>query len=584
MKLTAIISKIAAAALVAAAALSFTSCDKTPQVQLPSLKAAFGSDSYTVEPGGTISLAFVVNGHDNVDIDVTATASNPRAAVTVKNPLMYQGEVVFTAPAVSSGEVVVVTLRASDSNGRSVDVTTDVEVSASTELAIGYDIDVRSLAAKPGDSFEIPFTLSGIGAAVLSEPEVSASPSAWTVKCSAIKDGKGTLTLTAPAALTESVTVNFSIKDDYNRVATSNLTIAVVPVTETEGAANSYIVKPGSTIGIKAVEGNSATALTFNNASLLWQDKAGLVKSVSASPSAGVIVVVLNPSVSGNAVVTAKNNDEVVWSWHLWVTDYDPDEDPFSYTAKSGKTYVFMDRNLGAMNNTKYSAGALGLLYQWGRKDPFVGSSDVQSAIPVVKYDIDGNEVPDVAEERPVYNDNTSTNLQLAIQNPNTFYHAPASAYPVVDWLTDKAALQENDFWGGISGYKTKYDPCPEGWMVPPSGELWDFRTEFKKDGGLTTDGKYDPSYPWYIEYDDAYSIGFRYKDKTTGKEYWWPFCGTRHPNKGDLERVNSGAQYCTSTNSGSTVNFVILAWGNPTSVFQLNRTYGSSVRCIREK
>ncbi len=584
MKLTAIISKITAAALLAAAALSFTSCDKTSQVDLPSLKAAFGSDSYTVEPGGTISLAFVVNGHENVDVDVTATASNPRATVTVKNPLMYQGEVAFKAPAVSSGEVIVVTLRASDNNGRSIEATTNVEVSSSSELAIGYDIDVRSFAAKPGDNFVIPFTLSGIGAAVLSEPEVSVSPSSWTVKCSSIADGKGTLTLTAPATLTESVTLNFSIKDDYDREATSNLTIGVVPVTETEGAANSYIVKPGSTIGIKAVEGNSTTALTFNNASLLWQDKSGLVKSVSASPSAGVIVVVLNPSVSGNAVVTAKNNDEVVWSWHLWVTDYDPGEDPFSYTAASGNTYVFMDRNLGAMNNTKYSAGALGLIYQWGRKDPFVGSSDVQSAIPVVKYDIDGNVVPDVAEERPVYNDNTSTNLRLAIKNPNTFYHAPSSAWPVVDWLTDKAALQDNDLWGGVSSYKTKYDPCPEGWMVPPSGELWNFMKEYKKEGALTSDGKYDPTYPWYIEYDDDYCIGFRYKDKTTGKEYWWPFCGDKHPNKGDLERVNSGAQYNTSTNSGSTVYLVSLAWGNPSTISQLNRSYGSSVRCIKVK
>ena len=34
-----------------------------------------------------------------------------------------------------------------------------------------------------------------------------------------------------------------------------------------------------------------------------------------------------------------------------------------------------MDRNLGATSATPGNVGSLGLLYQWGRKDPFLGSS-----------------------------------------------------------------------------------------------------------------------------------------------------------------------------------------------------------------
>lgn len=91
-----------------------------------------------------------------------------------------------------------------------------------------------------------------------------------------------------------------------------------------------------------------------------------------------------------------------------------------------------MDRNLGAKNAKKYDAGSLGLLYQWGRKDPFVGADGTESSVYVLKYDIDGNRVREVSEERPTYpsSDYESTNLLLSIQNPNTFYSAPSSAWP----------------------------------------------------------------------------------------------------------------------------------------------------------
>ena len=41
-----------------------------------------------------------------------------------------------------------------------------------------------------------------------------------------------------------------------------------------------------------------------------------------------------------------------------------------------------MDRNLGAISTTSGGAGSLGLLYQWGGKDPFLGSSSVNESIP----------------------------------------------------------------------------------------------------------------------------------------------------------------------------------------------------------
>lgn len=584
--MTKTLSKAIAAFSLGALVLLAGACQKEAEKpQLGSLKAAFGSDEYSVEPGGTISLAFVVSGHENADVAVSAKASSDRASVEVKNPLMYQGEVLFTAPAVSAGETVTVTLTAVDeANSRKVETTTAVKVGASEALEIAFSSEYKSMACRPGGSFAIPFAIKGVGLAKISSPQLAVTPSSWGGKCELASDGlSGKIVLTAPSALTESVKVELSVKDDYSREAKATLDIAITAVTETAGAANSYIVKPGSTLTIKAVEGNSADKVDFDNAKLLWQTERGMVKSVSAAPGEGAIVVSLNPGLSGNAVVAALKDGVIVWSWHLWVCDYDPAADPFVWTSAAGNTFTFMDRNLGALSNEKYSDKALGYIYQYGRKDPFVCGEGVHSSALIKMYDMDGQQVYDETELRPVYDDRTSTNLQLSINNPMTFYGAPTTAWPVVDWLTDKADLQDNDLWGGKSHIKAKYDPCPEGWMVPEAGEPWGFRAEYKKSGKLTDDGRYDPSYPWYIEYEDAYCIGFRYK-QADGKEYWFPFNGDRQPTTGVFERVDSGSQIWTSTASNTTMIAEVFAWGNPAAESNLNRSYGNAIRCVKVK
>jgi hypothetical protein len=78
--------------------------------------------------------------------------------------------------------------------------------------------------------------------------------------------------------------------------------------------------------------------------------------------------------------------DEIVWSYHIWVTGYDPKASDATYPNpynrnNNGKRFVFMDRNLGAKeegqtyldNDANNNAG---LYYQWGRKDPFPSTGD----------------------------------------------------------------------------------------------------------------------------------------------------------------------------------------------------------------
>ncbi len=579
------------AALLLTGAATIVSCgsdDSDDGPKLGELKAIFSSDNFSVEAGGTVSLPFTVTGVEGATLTLSAAPSNTAATTSVTSDANYSGSVEFTAPAITDGEKITVTLTVTDSkNNRSTTAQTSVTVGASEKLAVALSADIKSMATKPGGSFELPFTVTGIGTATVASDVTLTATSGWNATCEWGSDkSSGKIKVTAPAALTPTLALSMTISDNHNRTAKLEATLTIVEISTAANAANCHIVAPGSTLTIKAVEGNSTTELNFNNAALVWQDAQGMVKSVSANSSEKVVVVQLNAGIVGNAVVAAKLDDVIVWSWHVWVTDYDPMSDPFVWTDKStGTSYTFMDRNLGARNAKKYDAGSLGLLYQWGRKDPFVGADGTESSVYVLKYDIDGNRVREVSEERPTYpsSDYESTNLPLSIQNPNTFYSAPSSAWPVVDWLTDDAQRQNHDLWGGVSGYKTKYDPCPEGWKVPAAGAPWGFRKEYKKAGALNDGQPYDSTYPWFIEYDDAYCIGFRYKQADSGKEYWFPFTGKKDCNKGDLNGVGGGANYNTATCQNTLAIMEILAWGNPASETGLNRPYGSSVRCIKE-
>ena len=113
----------------------------------------------------------------------------------------------------------------------------------------------------------------------------------------------------------------------------------------------------------------------------------------------GNTVPASNGSKGGNALIGARNAEgAIVWSWHIWVTDNEPDNlgkayvyTTFDWDSKGVKTtripgYAIMPCNLGALefegksDNKDISSGTkfveseyrtFGMFYQWGRKDPF---------------------------------------------------------------------------------------------------------------------------------------------------------------------------------------------------------------------
>lgn len=222
-------------------------------------------------------------------------------------------------------------------------------------------------------------------------------------------------------------------------------------------------------------------------------------------------------SKGGNALIAAYHDNTIIWSWHLWITDYVParinTEIGYSdYEAaqkrslngtvhkyrseifKTGHPYanmVMMDRDLGArkggypkLNNDNYTLtdgiNRQGLLYQWGRKDPFFSSADGSTNEINIIYDGNGNPIkrPGAVSCTTALNGSTN-NLLYSIQYPLTFILGGADS----DWWDNigsngnteaggacnwnKLALSQNH----APGRKSLYDPSPEGWKVAMIGE-----------------------------------------------------------------------------------------------------------------
>lgn len=539
-------------------------------------------DGPSIKPGQTLEIPFTVTGSEGATLDLVPVVDNEdfQCKLGKVDYVNYVGTIKLTAPDIITQETEVkVSLSASDTHNRSVTKSIKVKVNASPEPVIVSLGEPSSMAVKAGGSFTLSYKVENLAPASIDGTPAVELTAGWSAVAT-VNGDVITIEFTAPSPASDKLDYTISAADDHGRQFSFEGSLDIVEITVTAGAANCHIVKPGSTLTINAVKGNSAETLDFDNAILVWQDAQSLVNSVSGNGNEGVVVVKLADGKEGNAVVAARKGNTVVWSWHVWVSDYDPEANIFEWKDANGISYKYMDRNLGALSGEKYSKQSLGLMYQWGRKDPFPGGDDVESSIPVKIYDINNKQIFIKTQERPVYNDHQSTNLQLAIENPDTFYWAPSSSWPSVDWLTNEAALQNNDLWGGKTNAKTIYDPCPEGWWIPAAGSGWGFRSEYKKGGKLNDDSKYDESYPWYQDYD--MSIGFRYKT-TDGKEFWFPLAGNYDCGKGTLQSVGGSGMYNTRTDNSNTVIYENMAWGNPASETGLNRPYGASTRCIKE-
>ena len=252
------------------------------------------------------------------------------------------------------------------------------------------------------------------------------------------------------------------------------------------GTANCYIVKSAGDYSFDAtVRGNgeivegvdfAGEKLDSKGVKLIWQsDRNGLIDSLSLKD--GKIYFSSNGK-NGNALIAVLDEaGNIIWSWHIWFLDEEISD------VKTANGVMVMDRNLGATSLDSEFPESHGLLYQWGRKDPFPASPLVSggttSTMPVPVYDFDGNEV-EIAHSS--WENSENNTFEYAISNPTTVLSNKSQYSECRDWL--RKEFSNPVLWGGKGGKKSLFDPCPAGYRVPKLG-TFDF---FTSSGGYETD------------------------------------------------------------------------------------------------
>ncbi|MEG2819776.1 MAG: hypothetical protein RR868_03390, partial [Muribaculaceae bacterium] len=286
---------------------------------------------------------------------------------------------------------------------------------------------------------------------------------------------------------------------------TLNSDAANIHVVNTNDLANCYLLPPSSGNVRNAIlfpvaqanaddYGNRITDSDELTAELVWTDVIAATAPNTGkgladdTPISSIAVIgkgtsakiqVISGSKEGNAVVCVKKagSPTVLWSWHIWVTNYDPE---MNFDTNPEIELPFMTYNLGAINSNSY-----GLYYQWGRKDPFVRP---QTTAP---YDAPKNIIDalgnHVRQEYQSSNTNTIT-IGYAASFPTLFLQT----YGASNWTFEN----DTTLWNSLASKKTPYDPCPAGWRVPRATEFGkNYRPEYPISGYFNGN-KGDQRYP----------------------------------------------------------------------------------------
>jgi hypothetical protein len=231
-----------------------------------------------------------------------------------------------------------------------------------------------------------------------------------------------------------------------------------------------------------------------DHAELLWQDAKGMIKKVELSDDNTYITF----ETAGkddigqcNALIAVQDaNDNILWSWHIWITFYDPSKgtdkvdnwkDKEIISFESGEKYTIMPINLGWCDESTYYVGKEDSIilrqtatrenktikviqrpkiigtngsqtfYQWNRKDPFIpadvsaGFGGLTTYPDKTVYDINNKTI------KGITTNDTLTGIDQTILYPTTFEKG------------DDLLFGKVETWKNI---KTIYDPSPVGYMI----------------------------------------------------------------------------------------------------------------------
>lgn len=404
--------------------------------------------------------------------------------------------------------------------------------------------------------YKVKGTISDAKWVALDEYNVNLEPvTGGTLSASPVKAVRGTeITLTATADDGYEFKNDWNVTDSQgNKVTVTNgkFTMPESDVTVTasfaasssdinlssHGIANCYIVPPTADLKYKFQTNNiNGSVDNVTGCAVLWEsfgtdvtpNVGDLVKNVSYSDG---YISFTTTGKAGNALIAAKNADAVIlWSWHIWITETPAD---LVYPKNSG---TFMDRNLGATTSTAGASTTLGLYYQWGRKDPFVGRNIVST----------------VTDNYTISNDSSSQNVAFSIANPNVFIGNSGN------WDSDNTT----NLWSET--VKKVYDPCPYGYKIPNGGD----------NNYLIASGFSKPS---SVDANNGFSFNVDNNITT-----WYPAAGNIGLT-GTMQYVGSYGRYWTVSRYSTTSGYYLRLQPNSSLTRYLNYGYGLSVRCQKE-
>lgn len=198
------------------------------------------------------------------------------------------------------------------------------------------------------------------------------------------------------------------------------------------------------------------------------------------------------PNTTGGSGVIAAytKDDKILWSWHVWVTDYNPD--PFGgvsvyepvtkrkqvYRSSSyTNLYPMMDRNLGAFvgldrvpEDRLEMTKANGFHYQRGRKDPFPGAFTTSEESNFNAVIVSGY------PPKNFLNRYEGDGLSWIIAAGHTLYSTLREAYATPLSI---GSASSNSQWckeqtnGWNTTLKGLHDPCPAGWRIPQTHSVY---------------------------------------------------------------------------------------------------------------
>ncbi len=234
--------------------------------------------------------------------------------------------------------------------------------------------------------------------------------------------------------------------------------------------------------------------------SMMWEDfdgdfSFGYTVLDDADKKMAVSLTIPAEFQEGNFVFAVKKDNSILWSWHLWFTDYNPDAIATANQSKivadtdmayerigyEGAVHRYkdannsigvwsdiykdkfiMDRNIGERNEYAANYGAGAVYYQFGRKDPFPGNGATYSS----------------GDTQPFARSSSGFSFVTSVEFCYDYFITSSSSD---NWSVESAARLFSCMWfdksisnSGYTEGKSIFDPSPLGWRVPVS-DTWSY-------------------------------------------------------------------------------------------------------------